>query len=128
MIKNTLRWLLITTIALIGLQSCDSDDNIIGGGFDEPDPLVGCEAADSYDWDTVEFETSLDGVAHTWLAFSLEEITYFTVYVSQAGFLVSVFEGCDGEFGAGDTLFQFETIGNGTDNGIVPPGEYWVNI
>ena len=115
-------------LGLIGLQSCDSDDNITGGGFDEPDPLVGCEAAESYDWDTVEFETSLDGGADTWLAFSLEEITYFKVYVSQPGFLVSVFAGCEGEFGAGDTLFQFETIGNGTDIGIVESGEYWVNI
>ena len=126
--KKLFGFLSLMLLSLIALQSCDSDDNIVGGGYDDPEPLVGCEAADLYDWDTVEFETSLDGGADTWLAFSLEEITYFTVYVSQAGFLVSVFEGCEGEFGAGDTLFQFETIGNGTDIGIVPPGEYWVNI
>ena len=72
----------------------------------------------------MEFETSLDGEDDLWLAFSLEEITYFTVFVNQPGFLVTVFGGCDGEFGAGDSLFQFETVGNGTDIGIVSAGEY----
>ena len=127
MFKKIFNLTILMMFVMVGLQSCDSDDPISGGTNPEPE-LIGCEAADVYDWDTVEFETSLDGGADTWLAFSLEEITYFTVYVSQAGFVVSVFAGCDGEFGAGDTLFQFETIGNGTDIGIVPPGEYWVNI
>ena len=122
---NKLFTFLFTIMFLI--IGCSGDDPITGGVDPEPE-LVGCEAATTYDWDSIEFETSLDGGADTWLAFSLEEITYFTVYVSQAGFVVSVFEGCEGEFGAGDTLFQFETIGNGTDIGIVAPGEYWVNI
>ena len=60
-----------------------------------------------YDWDTVEFETSLDGGADTWIAFSLEELTYFTVVINQAGFQVSVYNGCDGESWIRPTSFCF---------------------
>ena len=124
---NKLMMFLMSFILLFTM-SCD-DDSTITGGIIEPEPeLVGCEAASTYDWDSVEFETSLDGGADTWIAFSLEELTYFSVFVSQAGFLVSVFEECDGEIGAGAPLFEFQTIGNGIDIGIVPSGEYWINI
>ena len=109
--------------------SCGGDDPVSPGDDDSDDPvLVGCEAADVYDWETVEFETSLDGGADTWIAFSLEELTYFTVVINQAGFQVSVYNGCDGENGLDPPLFVFETIGNGVDIGIVPAGDYWVKI
>jgi len=109
--------------------SCGGDDPVSPGDDDSDEPvLVGCEAADMYDWDTVEFETSLDGGADTWIAFSLEELTYFTVVINQAGFQVSVYNGCDGEVGLDPPLFVFETIGNGVDIGIVPAGDYWVKI
>ena len=109
--------------------SCGGDDPVSPGDDDNDEPvLVGCEAADVYDWDTVEFETSLDGGADTWIAFSLEELTYFTVVINQAGFQVSVYNGCDGENGLDPPLFVFETIGNGVDIGIVPAGDYWVKI
>ena len=104
-----------------------SDDPITGGVTPEPE-LVGCEAATVYDWDTVEFETSLDGGADAWIAFSLEELTYFSVVINQAGFQVSVYNGCEGEVGSDPPLFVFETIGNGVDIGIVPAGDYWVKI
>ena len=109
-------------------MSCDDDSTITGGVIEHEPELVGCEAASTYDWDSGEFDTSLDGGADTWIGFSLEELTYFSVFVSQAGFLVSVFEECDGEIGAGAPLFEFQTIGNGIDIGIVPSGEYWINI
>ena len=104
-------------------------DPVSPGDDDSDNPvLVGCEAADVYDWETVEFETSLDGGADTWIAFSLEELTYFTVIINQAGFQVSVYNGCEGEVGLDPPLFVFETIGNGVDIGIVPAGDYWVKI
>jgi len=106
---------------------CDSPEDTPTGP-PPPPPLVGCEAATMYDWESVEFETSLDGGADTWIAFGLDEITYFTVVINQAGFQVSVFSDCEGEIGLDPPLFVFETIGNGIDIGIVPPGEYWVNI
>ena len=109
--------------------SCGGDDPLSPGDDDNDEPvLVGCEAATMYDWDTVEFETSLDGGADAWIAFSLEELTYFTVIINQAGFQVSVYNGCDGENGLDPPLFVFETIGNGVDIGIVPAGDYWVKI
>ncbi len=114
---------------LLFISSCGGDDPVSPGDDDSDDPiLVGCEGATMYDWDTVEFETSLDGGADTWIAFSLEELTYFTVVINQAGFQVSVYNGCDGENGLDPPLFQFETIGNGVDIGIVPAGDYWVKI
>jgi hypothetical protein len=113
-------------IGMIGLQSCDSDDNIVGGSI-EPE-LVGCEAADLYDWDTVEFSTSLDGGADSWIAFNLEELTYFTVFINQPGFLITMYALCDGELGGGDALFQFQTDGNSFDVGIAPPEDYYLNI
>ena len=108
--------------------SCDGNDPVSPDDGDDDVVLVGCEGATMYDWDTVEFETSLDGGADTWIAFSLEELTYFTVVINQAGFQVSVYNGCDGENGLDPPLFVFETIGNGVDIGIVPAGDYWVKI
>ena len=109
--------------------SCDGNDPVSPGDDDNDEPvLVGCEGATMYDWETVEFSTSLDGGADTWIAFSLEELTYFTVIINQAGFQVSVYNGCDGENGLDPPLFVFETIGNGVDIGIVPAGDYWVKI
>ena len=118
---------LFTLIMMLLMFGCSGDDPVSGGYDDEP-VLVGCEAAYMYDWNSIEFETSLDGGADTWIAFSLEELTYFTVVINQAGFQVSVYSGCDGETGLDPPLFVFETVGNGFEVGIVPDGDYWVNI
>ena len=117
----------ILGVMLLSNFGCDDPKNTPTGP-PPPPPLVGCEAATMYDWESVEFETSLDGGADAWIAFSLEEITYFTVVINHAGFQVSVFSDCEGEIGLDPPLFVFETIGNGIDIGIVPAGEYWVNI
>ena len=122
---NKLFTFLFTMMFLI--IGCSGDDPITGGVDPEPE-LVGCEAATMYDWDSIEFETSLDGGANTWIAFSLEELTLFTVVVNQAGFQCTVYNGCEGEVGLDPPLFQFETIGNGFEVGIVPEGSYWVKI
>ena len=122
---NKLFTFLFTIMFLI--IGCSGDDPITGGVDLEPE-LVGCEAATTYDWDSIEFETSLEGGADTWIAFSLEELTLFTVVINQAGFQCTVYNGCEGEVGLDPPLFQFETIGNGFEVGIVPDGEYWVKI
>ena len=41
---------------MFGLQSCDDDSSITGGGVNPEPELVGCEAANLYDWASVEFE------------------------------------------------------------------------
>ena len=122
---NKLFTFLFTMMFLI--IGCSANDPITGGVDPEPE-LLGCEAATTYDWDAIEFETSLDGGADTWIAFSLEELTLFTVVINQAGFQCTVYNGCEGEVGLDPPLFQFETIGNGFEVGIVPDGEYWVKI
>ena len=90
--KRIFGWISLILIGMIGLQSCDSDDNIVGGGIDPEPELVGCEASEFYDWDSVEFSTSLDGGADRWIAFDLEELTYFTVFINQPGFLITMYE------------------------------------
>ena len=48
---------LFTLIIMLLMFGCSGDDPVSGGYDDEPE-LVGCEAADVYDWDSIEFETS----------------------------------------------------------------------
>ena len=57
MVKKLSIYTTLFVVALVGLQSCSSDDTS-GGNVVEPEPeLIGCEAAESYDWDSIEFET-----------------------------------------------------------------------
>ena len=104
---NKLFTFLFTMMFLI--VGCSDDDRITGGVTPEPE-LLGCEAATTYDWNAIEFETSLEGGADTWIAFSLEELTLFTVVINQAGFQCTVYNGCEGEVGLDPPLFQFETM------------------
>jgi len=118
--------MLIIMIMSLFLVTCGEDETPVGPS---PEPeLVGCEAADVYDWDSVEFSSTLDNGQDTWIAFSLEEITLFSVFLDQTGFQCSIYSGCDGAVGDGEPLFQFESIGNGVEIGIVPSGDYWLNL
>ncbi len=120
--------LMLMFVCTIGVQSCDSDDNVVGGGIiDEPD-LVGCEATPFYDWNDFQFETSLDAGATTWLGFELDETTLFSINLNQAGFHCAIFEACDGELGSPPPLYSFMTNGNGVDVGIVTEGTYYLEV
>jgi hypothetical protein len=90
--------------------------------------LVGCEAANLYDWDSVEFEASLDAGATTWLAFDLSETTLFSINLNQPGFHCALFTECDGELGAPPPLYAFMSNGNGQEVGIVTEGIYYLEI
>ena len=114
-------------VCVIGLQSCDEDSTITGGIIPEPD-LVGCEATTFYDWDSFEFETSLDGGATTWLGFSLDETTLFSINLNQAGFQCVIFDGCAGEYGSPPPIYDFQSNGNGQEVGIVYGGDYYLEI
>ena len=116
-------FMLLFTISCDGSNPVSPDD----GGDDEP-ILIGCEAANFYDWDSVEFESSLDGGATTWLAFDLSETTLFSINLNQAGFHCALFEECDGELGAPPPLYDFATNGNGVEVGIVTEGIYYLEI
>ena len=116
-------FMLLFTISCDGSSPTSPDDD---GGDDVV--LVGCEAANLYDWDSVEFETSLDAGATTWLAFDLSETTLFSINLNQAGFHCAMFEACDGELGAPPPLYSFMTNGNGVEVGIVTEGIYYLEI
>ena len=126
--KKLIGFLSLMLVCVIGLQSCDDDDTIVGGGFDNPDPLVGCEATTFYDWNDFQFETSLDAGATTWLGFDLDETTLFSINLNQAGFHCAIFEGCDGELGSPPPLYDFMSNGNGQEVGIVTEGLYYLEI
>ena len=117
-------FMLLFTISCDGSSPTSPDD---GGNDDEP-VLVGCEAANLYDWDSVEFEASLDAGATTWLAFDLSETTLFSINLNQPGFHCAIFTECDGELGAPPPLYAFMSNGNGQEVGIVTEGMYYLEI
>ena len=117
-------FMLLFTISCDGSSPTSPDD---GGNDDEP-VLVGCEAANLYDWNSVEFEASLDAGATTWLAFDLTETTLFSINLNQPGFHCALFEACDGELGAPPPLYAFMSNGNGQEVGIVTEGIYYLEI
>ena len=96
-------FMLLFTISCDGSSPTSPDD----GGDDTEPVLVGCEAANLYDWDSVEFEASLDAGATTWLAFDLSETTLFSINLNQPGFHCAIFTSCDGELGYPPPLFSF---------------------
>tara|TARA_B100001250_G_scaffold395740_1_gene400968 strand:- start:1238 stop:2203 length:966 start_codon:yes stop_codon:yes gene_type:complete len=126
--KNIFKFLLLTMVVMFGLQSCDDDSNIVGGGIDPEPELTGCEATTFYDWNDFEFSTSLDAGATTWLGFDLDETTLFSINLNQAGFHCAIFEGCDGELGLPPPLYSFMSNGNGQEVGIVTEGMYFLEI
>ena len=126
--KRYLSLIFILLTSLFVFHACDDDDTIVGGGFDEPDPLIGCEATEFYDWTDFTFETSLDGGAKTWLGFELDETTLFSINLNQAGFNCAIYTECDGELGSPPPLYSFQTNGNGLEVGIVNAGTYYLEI
>ena len=117
-------FMLLFTISCDGSSPTSPDD---GGNDDEP-VLLGCEAANLYDWNSVEFEASLDAGATTWLAFDLSETTLFSINLNQPGFHCALFTECDGELGAPPPLYAFMSNGNGQEVGIVTEGIYYLEI
>ncbi len=117
-------FMLLFTMSCDGSSPTSPDD---GGNDDEP-ILLGCEAANLYDWNSVEFESSLDAGATTWLAFDLSETTLFSINLNQPGFHCAIFEACDGELGSPPPLYSFMSNGNGQEVGIVTEGIYYLEI
>ena len=119
----------IFTIFLLFTMGCDqSEMPNIGGDIVGPSELYGCEGANFYDWDSVEFTSSLDQFENTWIAFNLEETTLFNVFVDQAGFDCIIYDGCIGEVGLDPPLFNFETLGNTQEVGILTEGNYYLEL
>ena len=126
--NRLLSFIFITFLVLFS-GGCDQNDMpIIGGDIVGPSDLYGCEGANFYDWDSVEFQTSLDQDETVWIGFDLEETTLFNVFIDQAGFHCVIFESCDGEWGSPPPVFDFESIGNGQEVGILTEGIYFIEI
>ena len=125
--NRLLSFIFITFLMLFG--GCEQGEMPnIGGDTFGPTELVGCEGANVYDWDSIEFQTSLDQYETVWIAFDLTETTLFNVFVDQAGFHCVIFNGCNGELGSGPPEYDFETIGNGQEVGILTDGQYYMEI
>jgi hypothetical protein len=110
-------------------MGCDQNEMPnIGGDIVGPGDVYGCEGAVLYDWDNLEFATSLDENETTWIAFNLEETTLFNVSIDQAGFQCAIFDGCDGELGLPPPEYIFESAGNSQEVGILTTGVYYMEI
>ena len=117
------------TILLLFTMSCDQTEMPNIGGIVGPDiELYGCEGAAMYQWDDFQFETSLDQNETVWIGFDLEETTLFNVNIDQAGFHCVIFNGCVGEMGNPPPIFDFQSIGNGQEVGILTEGTYYMEI
>ena len=126
---NRLLSFIFITFMVLFSGGCDQNEMpIIGGDIVGPGDLVGCEGANFYDWDSVEFTSSLDQDENVWIAFNLTETTLFNVVIDQAGFHCVIFDGCDGEYGTPPPVSDFETIGNEQEVGILTEGDYYIEI
>ena len=127
---NRLLSFIFVTLMMLFSGGCDQAEmpNIGGDIIGPEDVLYGCEGADMYDWDSVEFGTSLDQNETVWIGFDLTETTLFNVVIDQAGFHCAIFDGCDGEYGTPPPEYVFETIGNGQELGILTEGTYYIEI
>ena len=117
------------TILLLFTMGCDETDMPnIGGDIVGPTELYGCEGAAMYQWDDFQFETSLDQNETVWIGFELDETTLFNVNIDQAGFHCVIFNGCVGELGNPPPIFDFQSIGNTQEVGILTEGTYHMEI
>ena len=117
------------TILLLFTMGCDQDEMPNIGGIVGPDTeLYGCEGAAMYQWDEFEFATSLDQNETVWIGFELDETTLFNVNIDQAGFHCVIFNGCVGELGNPPPIFDFQSIGNTQEVGILTEGTYHMEI
>ena len=121
--------ILMVMMIVIGFQGCDQAEMPNIGGIVGPgEELYGCEGANMYDWNDFQFETSLDQNETVWIGFDLTETTLFNVVIDQAGFHCVIFDGCDGEYGTPPPVYDFESIGNGQEVGILTEGTYYMEI
>ena len=116
-------------IGVIGLYSCD-DDPILSPE-DDPDPIIGCEAADIYDWDSLSFSTTFGEDETMWLAFEVESMAIYKVELNATGFECSIYDQCSPDnMAVGDSLLNFfVTTGlDEIDMGVVAPGTYYLEM
>ena len=122
--------LFLTLFAVTGIQSCDEAESIVGPDID-PEPVVGCEAASIYDWESLSFSTSLDADETYWLAFDVQETAIYTIDIDATGFECSVFYQCNPDnMAIGDSVLNsFTTTGqNEVNMGVVSPGTYYMSM
>ena len=126
---NRLLSFIVVTLMVLFSGGCDqSEMPNIGGIVGPGEELYGCEGANMYDWDDFQFATSLDENETTWIGFDLAETTLFNVVIDQTGFHCVIFDGCDGELGTPPPIFDFESIENGQEVGILTEGIYFIEI
>ena len=127
---NKLFTFLLTTMLLF--FGCSDDSGPIGGGIINPEPeLVGCEAAELYDWSSMSFSTSLGANETLWLAFQVDEMAIYNIGLDATGFECSIFDQCNPDnMAEGDSLLNF-FVTTGVDEigmGVVVPGIYYVSM
>ena len=111
--------LFMLMVSLIFIGSC-GDDAIITAPVVE---LVGCEAATISDWNDVELSGTVEAGGEIWYGFSSTSESLFHISLDQSGFDCSLYKEC-----GDDPLFEFSSIGNGVDVGIISEGDYYLHL
>ena len=111
--------LFMLMFSLIFIGSC-GDDVVVSPPTVE---LTGCEAATISDWNDVELSGTVEAGGEIWYGFSSASESLFHISLDQSGFDCSLYKECGGE-----SLFEFSSIGNGVDVGIISDGEYYLHL
>jgi len=106
-----------------------SDDPVVGP---PPEPeLVGCEAAELYNWESLSFSTTLGQDEEMWISFEVEELAIYSVDLDATGFECNIYDQCDPDnLAVGDSLLRsFVTTGlDEVEMGAVTPGIYYLSM
>ena len=121
---------LFAILMSVFLMSTCSDDAQIVGPPPEPEK-VGCEAADLYNWDELNYSDILGPGETTWLSFEVDSLAYYSVRLNSSGFECNIYDKCNpDDLAVGDTLLRsFVSVAQEIiDIGPVNPGDYLLSM
>ena len=121
---------LFAILMSVFLMSTCSDDAQIVGPPPEPEK-VGCEAADLYNWDELNYSDILGPGETTWLSFEVDSLAYYSVRLNSSGFECNIYDKCNpDDLAVGDTLLRsFVSVAQEIiDIGPVNPGDYFLSM
>ena len=120
---------LFTILMSMFLMITCSDKSVVGPPS-EPE-AIGCEGADLYVWDDLNYSDILGPGETTWLTFEVDSLGYYSVLLNSSGFECNIYDKCKpDDLAVGDTLLRsFVSVEQQMlDIGPVNPGDYFLSM